>query len=288
VLRVELVLPNLIIIGAAKAGTTSLHHYLGQHPSISMAAPAGAAEKEMRYFWRDDWRERRAWYESHFETGALVRGEATPAYSAHPAHPHVPERMHALVPDAKLVYLVRDPIDRIVSHWVQRRADGDPTPFGAYVAECERPDNPVVCPSRYATQIEQYLRFYDRSQLLVLDQHDLRNRRRETLRQVFRFLDVDASFDSPAFDAERNTRADKVGPRQLTMRLWPILWPVSRAVPRRIRDSIREPATRLLNQRIEETPTLTIDMRKHLSATLAPEVQALRELTGRPFASWSL
>ncbi len=45
-------LPNLIIIGAAKAGTTSLHHYLGVHPEVSMAAPAGDAEKEMRFFWR--------------------------------------------------------------------------------------------------------------------------------------------------------------------------------------------------------------------------------------------
>lgn len=284
----EPVLPNLIIIGAAKAGTTSLHYYLGQHPEISMAAPTDVAEKEMRYFWRDDWRERRAWYESHFETATLVRGEATPAYTAHPSHPHVPERMYELVPDAKLVYLVRDPIDRIASHWVQRRADGDPTPFDAYVADCDRPDNPIVCPSRYASQIEQYLRFYDRSQLLVLDQHDLRNRRRETLREVFRFVDVDESFDSPAFDAERNTRADKFGPRRVTMRLWPILWPVSRAVPRGVRDGVREPATRLLNQTIRETPTLTVEMRERLIETLAPEVRALRELTGRQFASWSL
>ncbi len=57
--------------------------------------------------------------------------------------------MHELVPDAKLIYLVRDPIERIVSHWVQRRADGDATPLERYVGEYDRRDNPIVCPSRY-------------------------------------------------------------------------------------------------------------------------------------------
>src|SRR5579859_6236482 len=137
-------LPNLIIIGAPKAGTTSLHRYLELHPQVFMAS-----EKELRYFWRDDWRERRAWYESRFDSDAPVRGEATPAYAAYPHRPNVPERMHELVPQAKLVYLVRDPIERLLSHWVQRRSDGDRTPFERYMAEYERPDNPIVCPSRY-------------------------------------------------------------------------------------------------------------------------------------------
>ena len=117
-------MPNLVIIGSAKSGTSSLHHYLDCHPEISMAAPRGsgrmgdndAAGKEMRFFWRDDWRERMSWYSSHFAPmTTAVRGEATPAYSAHPRHPEVPERIHSAIPNARLLYIVRDPIDRIVS-----------------------------------------------------------------------------------------------------------------------------------------------------------------------------
>src|SRR5689334_1125972 len=111
-------LPNLIIIGAPKAATTSLHGYLKQHPEVGMSAA-----KELSYFWRDDWRERQAWYEAQFDfedPRVRVRGESTPFYAAYPFRKHVPERMHELVPDAKLVYVVRDPIDRLVSHWVQR------------------------------------------------------------------------------------------------------------------------------------------------------------------------
>jgi hypothetical protein len=282
-------LPNLIIIGAAKAGTTSLHAYLDLHPQITMAAPADMPEKEMRFFWRDDWRERMAWYESHFDVGSPIRGEATPAYSAYPFHDHVPERMHELVPEAKLIYLVRDPIDRICSHWVQRRADGDPTPFERYMRDVDEPANPIVCPSCYWAQIQRYLPFYDRSQLLVLDQHDLLNRRRETLREVFGFLGVDQEFDSPAFEAERNTRADKFGPRHVTMRLWkPVLWPLSRAVPAAVRDSLRGPARRVLFAPVREAPALTPGAREELEKILRPEVEALREFTGKPFPSWSL
>jgi hypothetical protein len=288
-LNLRAVLPNLVIIGAAKAGTTSLHHYLDLHPEVAMAAPSDMPEKEMRYFWREDWRQRQAWYESHFPAGTPVRGEATPAYTAYPSHPHVPERMHELIPEAKLIYLVRDPIDRILSHWVQRRADGDRTPFVRYMDDYRRPENPIVCPSLYWTQIEQYLPFYDRAQMLVVDQHDLRVRRGETLRKIFRFIGVDDGFDHADFERERNTRADKFGPKQLTMKLWdPILWPLSRAVPARVRDLVRGPATKLLYGTVEEQPDLSTEMRERLRVMLAPEVKSLREFTGQPFASWSL
>ena len=283
------VLPNLIIIGAAKAGTTSLHSYLGAHPDVLMAAPADSPTKEMRYFWQSDWRERRAWYESHFETDLPVRGEATPAYTAYPFHSGVPERMHELVPDAKLIYLVRDPIDRVLSHWVQRREDADRTPFMRYMRDYEQPDNPIVCPSRYWTQIEQYLPFYDRSQILIVDQHALKTRRRETMREVFRFVGLDETFESPLFDEERNTRSTKHGPRRLALRLWePVLWPASRAVPRRVRNLIRAPANRLLSGPVRESPVLSPAMRERLAEHLRPEVDQLREFAQKLFSSWSL
>lgn len=282
-------LPNLIIIGAAKAATTSLHQYLGAHPDVWMAAPADSPLKEMRYFWQSDWRERRAWYESHFETARLVRGESTPAYSAYPYHPGVPERMHEFVPDAKLIYLVRDPIGRVVSHWVQRREDCDKTPFARYMLDYEQPENPIVCPSRYWTQIQQYLPYYDRSQMLIIDQHDLKERRRETMREVFQFVGVDDMFDSPVFDEEKNTRATKQRPRRIALALWePVLWPASRAVPRRVRDVIRQPANRVLIGPARDTPALSTEMRERLREHFRPEVESLREFTGRPFASWSV
>ena len=277
-------LPNLIIIGAPKAGTTSLHRYLDLHPDIFMTG-----RKELRYFWRDDWREQRAWYEAQFQSDAPFRGEATPAYAAYPHRPHVPERMHELVPDVKLIYMVRDPIERMLSHWVQRRADGDLTTFERYMAEYDRPDNPIICPSRYWLQIERYLEFFAPGQLLVVDQRELRVNRPETMRSIFRFIGVDDNFESPEFALERNTRGDKYGPRRVTAVLWDkVLWPASRSVPSGLRDVVREPANKLLFRQITEFPRLTPSARSRLVQMLTPEMQALRQFSGQAFDSWSV
>jgi hypothetical protein len=282
-------LPNLIIIGAAKAGTTSLHYYLDQHPDVAMARQPGLKVKEMSYFWRDDWLERKRWYESHFEMPERVRGEASPAYTAFAFHPDVPRRIHELVPDARLIYLVRDPIERVLSHWVQVRADGDRKSFAQYMNEYDRPGNRIVCPSRYGTQIQRYLDYFTMEQLLVIDQRDLLANRRETLRNVFRFIGVDDGFDTPAFAAEQNTRAEKHGPRRITMQLWdPLIHPASRVVPAPVRRRLKAPVERWLNASVTETPSLEPAMRTRLQHHLRPEVERLRELTGQSFATWSL
>ena len=279
-------LPNLIIIGAPKAGTSSLHSYLQQHPQVAMSIP-----KELSYFWRDDWREKRAWYESQFEfpdADLRVRGESTPFYTDYPFRLSVPERIHELVPDVKLIYMVRDPIERVLSHWVQRAADGDRTPFEQYMVEYERPDNRIVAPSRYWAQVERYLNLFDRSQLLVVDQHDLKVRRRETLSEVFGFLEVDDSFDSPRFELEINTRDQKLRPGRLGAQVWDrALRPAGRLAPERVRGVVRKPVSRLIYRQIEE-PVLTPTMRERLRTMLGPEVQALRRFTGKEFETWSV
>jgi hypothetical protein len=290
-------LPNLVIIGAAKSGTTSLHHYLDCHPEISMAAPRESGRlqdndtggKEMRFFWREDWRERMQWYQSHFAgMSTPVRGEATPAYSAHPFHPGVAERVHTVIPDARLVYVVRDPIDRIISHYIQQRADGDKRSFEEQMREYDRANNSIVCPSRYATQIDQYLQFFPQSQLLVIDQSKLKHERRATLERIFAFLEVDRDFCDPAFEHERNTRSDKYALTPLGHRLfYGCLDPLGRRVAHRwpeLRVSVRH----ALSKKITDRPVVEGELRDKLVALLQPEVDRLRQITGEPFESWSL
>lgn len=291
-------LPNLLIIGAHKCGTTSLHYYLGRHPEITMAAPRGHAAgvendiagKEMRFFWREDWRERLDWYRSHFRgMRTPIRGEATPAYSAYPYHPEVPERIHALIPHARLVYMVRDPIQRIVSQYIQERVSGDRHSFADYMRECEEPANRIVCPSRYATQVERYLRLFRDSQLLVIDQHDLRHRRRATLRRLFAFLGVDQEFWSRSFELELNTRAAKhVLGRRRAVLFDHVIDPAGRRLARGKWPRIGTNLRRALADDGVEEPLVSSEMRERLAMQLAPEAERLRDLTGEPFASWSL
>lgn len=291
-------LPNMLIIGSAKSGTTSLHHYLGCHPEISMAAPResgrlvdnDAGGKEMRFFWRDDWRERMDWYRSHFvDMVTPVRGEATPAYSAYPFHSEVAERIYSVVPDIRLLYIVRDPIDRIIAHYVQQRADGDRRSFNERMREYDKPDNSVVCPSRYATQVEQYLKFFSLSQILVIDQHQLRYKRRETLHQIFAFLNVDQDFWSAAFDEERNTRTEKYALTPLGTRVFHrLIDPAGRRLIPRWWSERRPSVRRALSKEISDRPVVEDELRERLVSLLRPEVDRLRELTGEQFESWSL
>lgn len=291
-------LPNLVVIGSAKSGTTSLYHYLDSHPEISMAAPRASGHvqdndtggKEMRFYWRDDWRERMAWYQSHFTTMTTpVRGEATPAYSAHPFHSGVPERIYATAPSARLLYIVRDPIDRIVSHYIQQRADGNRRSFEERMREYDKPDNSIVCPSRYATQIDRYMEYFPLSQLLVIDQHKLRNERRATLARIFRFLDVDENFYCPAFDDEHNLRSDKYALTPIGERLfhgW--IDPIGRRLIARRWPDLRPSIRRTLSDRITDRPVVGEELREKLALMLQPEVDRMRELTGERFESWSL
>jgi hypothetical protein len=275
-----------------------MHRYLDLHPEVSMAAPRAtgrlldndAAGKEMRFFWREDWRELMAWYRSHFAAMSTpVRGEATPAYSAHPYHADVAERVHEVVPGARLLYLVRDPIDRIVSHYVQQRADGDRRSFEERMSEYDQPENSIVCPSRYATQVERYLALFPASRLLVVDQHELRYNRRAALRRIFAFLEVDQDFWTPEFDQERNVRADKYALTPLGQRLFHgVIDPAGRRLAWRLWPELRPRVRRAFSEELTCRPIVDGELREKLATLLRPEVDRLRELTGERFASWSL
>lgn len=277
-------LPNLLIVGAAKCGTSSLHHYLDQHPDVSMSRP-----KETNFFVREDWLERMDWYESRFDAAAAVRGEASPAYSLYPYFRQVPERAHSLVPDAKLIYLVRDPLARLVAHYVEMYGlHFEHRPFEAAVGDLEDERNLYVAGSRYATQVERYLRYFPGDRLLVLEQDELRDERQRTLRRVFGFLEVDPDFHSQDFDRELNTRAEKVRLRGAGLLLARAgLIRLGRRVPLRLRAPLSRRVKRAVTREIEP-PRLEGELRARLSEALQPEVDRLRALTGRRFEGWPL
>jgi hypothetical protein len=278
-------LPNLFIVGAAKAGTSSLHAYLDEHPEIFMSR-----RKELELFNRpDDWRDRLDWYRNNFLVRAPVRGESSPAYSMDPRFGDVPGRIASMVPDARIVYLVRDPIPRALAHyveWVFLRVER--RPFLEAFADVESEANHYVMSSRYAHQLSCYRRVFDDSQILVLDQRDLLRRRRETLESVFRFLGVDPSYWTPAFEREHNVGQQKM---ELNSFGWwlaekrgylPLLRAAG-ALPERARRRV----LRVIGRDIERPvpPEALLD---RLRATLRPDVEELRSHTGLALDGWSV
>jgi hypothetical protein len=128
-------LPDFLLLGAQKAGTTALYEYLRRHPQIT-----GPSWKEVSFFDRH-WARGESWYRGNFPNLARTRGklvgEASPSYVLHPL---APQRVQELVPDARLIVLVRNPVDRAFSQYNHEVALGrEPLPFEeALDAEDER------------------------------------------------------------------------------------------------------------------------------------------------------
>jgi len=276
-------LPNLVVVGATKAGTTSMHNYLAAHPEI-----AASEEKEMRFFTDPDCRDWIGAYQERFAPGTRYRLESTPFYSKSPCYPGVVDRMADLVPDARIVYLVRDPIDRIIAEHVEMLAwNSAERPLEEELADPDEPTSPLVASSRYATQLEAYLRRFDREQVLVVDLADLAADLVGAMGRVFDFLGL----DRPALSAEEygryNTAEEKraLPPWLMALRRGPLVRVARRlpAGPRRLVDL----AWRRTGERIER-PQLSPASEAALRTALQPEVDRLRQLTGQPFATWSL
>jgi hypothetical protein len=277
-------LPDFVVVGAGKCGTSSLHHYLDCHPEITMSAT-----KEPKYFVREaNWGRGRAWYEAQFAgRGGRVRGEVSPQYTKYPVHDGVAERMHAVIPGARLVYLVRDPVERMVAYWIDRRARGrERRDFAAAVTGS--PDDGYVNASRYHLQLEQYLPYFPLERILVVDQRELREDRRSVLREVFAFLGVDASFDSPRFDRVHNETASKrrMRDRPAWLPRDPAPAPSGR-VPRRVRAAVRGAVLRPFSTAVEP-PVVEGLLRERLVAALQPDAERFRGLTGLRFDHWSV
>jgi hypothetical protein len=201
-------LPNLLVIGAMKCGTTSLHHYLGLHPEIFMSR-----RKELDFFIEDlNWKKGIAWYAAQFPEPAAIRGEASPRYSLHPVYRGVPQRIHQVLPDVKLVYVVRDPVQRVISHYMHDVIERSEQRTLEAILEQDERNHYVHC-SRYWMQLEQYRCVFPTRQVLVIRQEDLLEQRAGILRSVFRFLEVDESFASWRTAARRHQTTRK---RQLS------------------------------------------------------------------------
>ncbi|MCU1356864.1 MAG: sulfotransferase [Acidimicrobiales bacterium] len=186
-------LPDVLVLGAMRSGTSSLYKYLGYHPDI-----APSLRKEVEYFTRHV-DKGSGWYRAHYPLASrdvarrvvgkppLVTFEASPYYLAHPL---APERAHAVVPEAKLIVMLRNPVDRAFSHWQHMvRHDIESLSFeDAIAAEEERlapevarmADDPSYFSlthyhfsyqerSRYGEQLERWLAHYPAERFALVD-----------------------------------------------------------------------------------------------------------------------
>jgi len=279
-------LPNLIIVGGLKCGTTSIHHYLGLHPEIQMSKP-----KELNFFARElNWDLGLDWYASRFDDRFKVRGESSPHYTNLPRFQGVAERIHAsLGPDARLIYMVRDPIKRILSHWVHATGAGYET--REMVPTLSQPDSSYIHRSMYWMQLQPYLERFDRSQIEIITQEELQSEREETMRKAFGFAGVDETFTSEQFDREWEKSSAKQGDKYQFMEKL-IKLPGFRSFDRnfdRLPESMRWIVEKIVHDPEKPPapkPKLPDDLFETVRGRFGADVAELQKFAGREFAGW--
>lgn len=274
-------LPNFLIVGAAKSGTTSLAHYLRPHPQVFMAAA-----KELHFF-DEHYAKGLDWYREHFAGAqdATAVGEATPVYMYDAA---AVARMAAALPDARLIAVLRDPVDRAYSHyWMNRRQGREPLTFAdAIAAEPERlaagPEPrshfAYVDRSRYLGQLRRLAEHFSREQVHVVLFDDLAPATRAaSYAEVCRFLDIAEDARPATLDRTFN---ESVAFRSLAVR---------RLTHRMGRAGLRRSSKLIgrLNARRTSYPPLPERDRVRVAALFEEENRALAAWLERDLASWS-
>jgi hypothetical protein len=280
-------LPNFLVIGAAKAGTTSLYNYLRVHPQVFMSRP-----KELRFFIAEDnWRRGLPWYEQYFSEAAdaLAIGEASPQYTRYPYHKGVPARIAKVLPDVQLIYIVRHPINRMLSQYVANARRGQEM---EPIEEALLTHPWYIDVSSYAMQVEQYLETFPAHRVLIIKSEDLYENRAATMKRVYGYLGVDPSF------APANLIEDYNATRAKEMR---VIRPQAKVISRTLRRipgyrsvTAVAPAPLLrLRHRITARPiqpdlSLSPAVRQELEARLRPDIERLRTYLGDAFDGWGI
>lgn len=287
--------PDFIVIGAMKAGTTTLYQHLRRHPGILMADP-----KEPNYFSIDSVYSRGLpWYQGLFAAAGedQLCGEVSPSYTRYPRFPDTPDRMARACPGVKLIYLMRHPVERFYSNYVFDRSFG----HNEAIRDTLHQRPYVLETSRYLSQINRYLDFFPREQLHLIVLDDLRSDASAVLSRLAGFLGV-AEFDAaPSEEVHANRRGDQHTVRQgnrllSAARSAPGAKSLAALLPESARGAVRRivsdvlpknPVSQWMNRRrLGRIEPLTAELRAELHERLDPDTRALEEFLGRDLSGW--
>jgi hypothetical protein len=290
-------MPNALLIGAAKAGTTTLHAYLDRHPSV-FCCPGKEA-----HFFDDDANYRRGLdaYVRDYFSGAgdcATRIDATPAYLSNAAvvAPRVAEAYREL-PLPQLVCILRDPVQRAWSHYLHmRRLGKEPESFEvALDLEAERIADRGLSDwygyfsdGQYAKHLRVWLEFFPREKIKILFTDDLRRNRAALYRELCDFLGVDFVADTDVGRKNSASVARHVWLASLVNRRYPAKTALKAILPYRVHQFMKKTVNRWNRRPMDQEAAPELDERvaRELRARYEPDVADLEKLTGRSLSSW--
>jgi len=292
-------MPDFILGGAMKAGTTTVWSWLARHPDVGM--PEG---KEPRFFTEERgladggepdaplrsgrYREGLAWYESLFSAcaGKAVLGEASSRYL------HAPDAarlIRAALPQVKLVFVLRDPVERMHAHYRQELRTLSGLPEFPDIVRSRHPRFArYLADSAYATLLERYLPLFDRERILLLLTDELRRDPAAAAARLFAFLGVDPA---PARDLPRDARNPSAGSRSRRLNRWLTLHPLG-PLKERLPRGLARAASRVRRSLVElntvrrSAEPLPRPLRLELIGLLREEIERTERIVGRDLSSW--
>ena len=279
---------NLFIIGAMKSGTTTLHEYLDTHPQILMSH-----EKEPGYFVTElGLHKGEEWYRSRWQQDGddyRYLGESSTHYTKLPVFQGVPERLYQFNPEARLIYIMRNPFDRVVSQYWHTLRDayhgGELRPLLKAVQE----DPGYLAFSDYATQLEPYFDRFGRGAVQILTFEALLEDPQREVDQIYRWLGL-----APHPIGEKSRQAHNQKPKDITAvagsgilnRIqYSNAWDrISPHVPAWIKNLAKKQAYRPVAE--EEVEKDIPRLRAAVAELQARQIDRLTRLLGRDFPEW--
>jgi hypothetical protein len=289
-------LPNFIVVGAAKAGTTALYWYLAEHPGVFMSPVketnffAYGVDQHGRLLYGDPDVHRfpiksLPEYERLFDKAgtATAIGEASPIYLE---CPQAASRIRQLIPAARIICSIRHPVDRAYSDYLmylrRRGRQFDPTRELGATAAWARPDSRWMQVSRYAEQLSRYFAVFPRDQIFVILFDDLKRGSLEVTQNTYRFLDVDPGFvpDFSTPHALGGVPANRLLERLLTSSTLGVAarpW-----VPKGAINWVK----RLRSRNMRQAPPLPGELKRELASHFRDDIKKISDLIGRSLDHW--
>ncbi len=273
--------PNLIVIGAMKASSTTFYELISRHPQVWFSR-----EKEPHYFTSTDYGDSAAWrrYLGLFEAApqtAKYIGEASTGYSKYPHFGDTAQRLRDDLNDPQLIYLIRDPVKRTISNYRHAYLSGH-YPAGTRLGEAIERDPILIDASCYARQIHAYRNVFEDDRLLILTTDQLHAEPGQVMRQVEAFLELDA-FDGWEAPLPQSNSKQALGRSLALQSMLPkSLINVARAC---VPASLRERAKALAASKIE-VPAVSDDERNLVFTRVESDLHELRSLVGDDIAMW--
>jgi len=272
-------LPNFLIAGAAKAGSTTLYYYLAQHPDILMSSG-----KEPRFF-TEHWDKGLAYYEQWFTAyaGEKAVGEASPDYLASQSA----ARIQQILPDVRFIFALRDPIARTRSHYWHSIGNGrESRSFDEMLAGGR--DEWIIRSSLYYTNIKHFLNFFPLERMHFVITEDMAKDLSSCLRGVFEFLKIDLNVpieDEGPKNTAKIRRSEAIRKALVGINRSGAL---RKFIPLRMRPYALQTYKFLRdkNYRPFTPPELRAEQVKFLSDIFTPEIEGLEQLLGCDLSIW--